>query len=93
MDECPNSSMRHGSAKNAGSSTHPTIHPSKAPSAAILTPIAQGGIAVIHVTGPDAASIVHKVFRPARRRVEAPDRLHYGHILRGGAVVDEVLVR
>jgi tRNA modification GTPase len=63
--------------------------------AAILTPIAQGGIAVVNVAGPQAHDVIRSVFRPKGRLPQrlAGDRLHYGHIVDGGEVVDEVLVR
>jgi len=62
--------------------------------ASILTPFGQGGIAILHVAGPRAFELLREVFRPKAGAVE-PDaaRLHYGHIVDGDEVVDEVLVR
>jgi len=63
--------------------------------AAFLTPLGQGGIAVLKVLGPRAIELVREVFRAksARNLVPDPSRLYYGHILEGDQVLDEVLVR
>ena len=58
--------------------------------AAISTPIGEGGIGIVRLSGPDARAIARKVFdRPLSNR-----RLVYGHITDPeiGEVVDEVLV-
>ena len=58
--------------------------------AAISTPIGEGGIGIVRLSGPDALAIARKVFdRPLSNR-----RLVYGHITdpETGEVVDEVLV-
>ena len=58
--------------------------------AAISTPIGEGGIGIVRLSGPDALTIVRKMF--ARRLSNR--RLVYGHITdpETGEVVDEVLV-
>lgn len=63
--------------------------------AAILTPVGQGGIAILHVVGPRAFELLAQLFCPKSRSGLEPDpaRLHYGHIVDDGEVVDEVLVR
>jgi len=63
--------------------------------AAILTPLGQGGIAVLKVLGPRAIELVREVFRAksARNLVPDPSCLYYGHIVEGGQILDEVLVR
>ncbi len=63
--------------------------------AAVLTPVGQGGIAILHVAGPRAFELLAQVFRPKSGVAPRPDasRLHYGHVVDGGEVVDEVLVR
>ncbi len=63
--------------------------------AAILTPLGQGGIAILHVAGPRAFELLAQLFRPRSAGAVVPDaaRLHYGHIVDGVDVVDEVLVR
>ena len=63
--------------------------------AAISTPLGEGGIGIVRLSGPEASPIVRALFRPYRREQELRSyRLHYGHIIdpANGAVVDEVLV-
>ncbi len=63
--------------------------------AAISTPIGEGGIAVIRVSGSEAVQIVDKVFkgRLSLHKVES-HTVHYGHIVHPttGERIDEVLV-
>lgn len=71
--------------------------------AAISTPIGEAGIGIVRMTGPDAARILHRLFRPSsagccpdgRPSVQAfiPYHLHYGHIVDPSTrdLVDEVL--
>lgn len=64
--------------------------------AAIATPLGQGGIGIVRLSGPEAVSIGRRLFHPARsvRRWPKPYRLYYGHIRdpQTGRVVDEVLL-
>jgi len=63
--------------------------------AAISTPLGEGGIGIVRLSGPEARSIVEKLFRPHRQEQELRSyRLHYGHIIdpADDTVVDEVLV-
>jgi tRNA modification GTPase len=64
--------------------------------AAIATPLGQGGIAMIRLSGPQALAIADASFRPAGaffKPSAAPTHtLHFGRIVRGGRVVDEALV-
>ncbi len=63
--------------------------------AAISTPLGEGGIGIIRVSGPDALQVLERVFVPAGRKAEwESHRVYYGHI-RGtapGEWIDEVLV-
>jgi len=65
--------------------------------AAISTPIGQGGIGIVRLSGPDAWAIAEALFHPARgtfgERVR-PNSLTYGHIVGpdSGQRVDEVLL-
>jgi len=63
--------------------------------AAILTPIGQGGIAVLRLIGPDALDLTRQLFKPKSGAWPSPDarRLLYGHIVDGDEIVDEVLLR
>ena len=69
--------------------------------AAIATPPGEGGIGVVRVSGPDAATIAGRVFRRGSERSRAIDlhtvpshRLIYGTIVDpvSGALIDEVLL-
>lgn len=62
--------------------------------AAISTPIGNGGIAVIRISGSDAVSIADKVFCGKSKLADAPSHtVHYGFIKdTDGNTVDEVLV-
>ena len=65
--------------------------------AAIATPLGEGGLAVLRVSGPQALAVADKSFRPAGKRSQKPSAatshtLQYGKIVRGGETVDEVLL-
>lgn len=63
--------------------------------AAISTPLGEGGISVIRVSGSDAISGVDKIFRSKSRLPEAKTHtVHYGHIVnpQSQEKIDEVLV-
>jgi len=68
---------------------------------AISTPVGEGGIGIVRMSGPDSPSVLAALFRPAtprggERRPASlvPHQLHYGHIHEpaSGETVDEVLV-
>jgi tRNA modification GTPase len=65
--------------------------------AAIATPLGEGGLAVIRISGPRALAVAEGCFRPrGKPRIKlsaAPTHtLHYGTIERAGSILDEVLV-
>lgn len=61
--------------------------------AAIATPVGEGGIAVIRVSGARAIERVASCFRGPDLTVKASHTVHFGKIVAtGGEVVDEVLV-
>ena len=65
--------------------------------AAIATPLGEGGLAVIRISGNRAVSVGDSVFTPAGKSktqlAEAKSHtLHYGHIARDGKRIDEVIV-
>lgn len=65
--------------------------------AAISTPLGEGGIGIVRLSGPDAWPIVAPLFRPARGNgdfMPVSHRLSYGYIIdpEKREVVDEVLV-
>jgi tRNA modification GTPase len=60
--------------------------------AAVSTPPGQGGIAVIRVSGPDAKSVIGKVFEPAGpARAFKDRRMLYGRVRRGTGVLDRAM--
>ena len=64
--------------------------------AAISTPLGQGGIGLVRLSGPHSAQILKALFVPARGSASGaapPRRLRYGHIVdpATGQTVDEVL--
>ena len=65
--------------------------------AAIATPLGEGGLAVVRLSGGQALVLADRVFRPAGRSglplSAAPTHtVHYGWIVRQGKKVDEVLL-
>ncbi len=65
--------------------------------AAIATPPGESGLAVIRISGPRATAVADQVFcsarKPPTQLATAPSHtLHYGHIVREGRRLDEVLV-
>ena len=65
--------------------------------AAIATPLGEGGLAVLRVSGPEAFAVADKVFVPVGKSAQKPSAaashsVHYGRIERGGRFVDEVLL-
>jgi tRNA modification GTPase len=63
--------------------------------AAIATPLGEGGIGIVRLSGPDAGPILRRVFRPAHADAPLePRRLTYGHVVEPvtGEHIDEVLV-
>jgi len=65
--------------------------------AAIATPLGEGGLAVIRLSGPRALAIAEASFRAAGKSrpplSAAPTHtVHFGRIARGGQAVDEVLL-
>jgi len=65
--------------------------------AAISTPVGQGGIGIVRISGPQALAIADRLFRPKKTDSPSSARsgsLLYGHIINpsDNAVMDEVLV-
>lgn len=64
--------------------------------AAIATPLGEGGLAVIRISGRHALAVADKAFRPVGAHASKPSAavshtIHYGKVMRGGKQVDEVL--
>ena len=65
--------------------------------AAIATPLGEGGLAVIRLSGPQAFAVADECFQPAGKSSLMPSAapthtIQYGKIVRGGQVIDEVLL-
>ena len=65
--------------------------------AAIATPLGEGGLAVIRISGPQAFALADRCFQGVGKQAVPPSAaashtLHYGHIVRGGHHVDEVML-
>ena len=64
---------------------------------AISTPIGEGGIGIVRMSGPESISIASKIFYSNGRKKSLYDvksfTVHYGHIIReDGDILDEVLL-
>ncbi len=64
--------------------------------AAISTPLGEGGIGIVRLSGPDAFNIVERIFSCSQKNKPGypkPRYLYYGHIKEfQGNIIDEVLV-
>ncbi len=65
--------------------------------AAIVTPIGEGGLAVVRISGANAMEIADACFRPGGATSPKPSdadshTVHYGHVVREGCAIDEVLL-
>lgn len=64
--------------------------------AAVATAMSSSGIGIIRVSGENAVSIVEKIFRPANSKKKLSSEksytIHYGTIVDGEEVLDEVIV-
>ena len=64
--------------------------------AAIATPGSGSGIGVIRISGENAIEVADKVFQPKNRNKRLPEQptytIHYGNIVDGDKLLDEVIV-
>jgi tRNA modification GTPase len=65
--------------------------------AAIATPLGESALAVLRLSGRDALAVADAVFRPTGSNAPVPSAapshtLHYGKVLRGDKVIDEVML-
>lgn len=58
---------------------------------AIATPYGTGAISIIRCSGPDAISLVNKVFKGKNLTKCKSHTIHYGHIMDNDEIVDEVV--
>jgi len=64
----------------------------KPPVAAIATPVGEGGIAVIRISGGGAVEKIDKIFDGKDLAKQKSHTVHFGTIKKNGHLVDEVLV-
>ena len=63
--------------------------------AAIATPLGEGGLAVIRISGPQALTVADRCFAPSgpgKPSAAASHTIHFGHVISNGKRVDEVLL-
>jgi tRNA modification GTPase len=65
--------------------------------AAIATPLGEGGLAVIRISGAQAFAVADKIFLPVGKKSTKPSvatthTIHFGKIVRGEKLIDEVLL-
>jgi len=65
--------------------------------AAIATPLGEGGLAVVRISGPQALVIGDRCFAPLGHSAVKPSAarthtIHFGHVVRDGQTIDEVLL-
>lgn len=63
--------------------------------AAIATALGNSGIGIVRISGNEAFDVINRIFVPADgRKISKQDShtIHYGHIVNGADIVDEVLV-
>jgi tRNA modification GTPase len=65
--------------------------------AAIATPLGEGGLAVVRISGAEAFAIAGKIFLPVGKNSLKPSAapthtIHFGKIVRAGETIDEVLL-
>jgi len=60
--------------------------------AAVATPLGEGGLGVVRLSGPEAVAAADKIFRGSRPLSEASSHtLHHGRLWRDGRVLDEAV--
>lgn len=59
---------------------------------ALATPAGVGAIGVIRLSGNDAITIISRVFKGKDLSKQASHTIHFGHIIDGEVILDEVLV-
>ena len=59
---------------------------------ALATPPGVGAIGVIRLSGPQAIALVNQVFKGKDLSAQAANTIHFGRIMKGDEILDEVLV-
>ncbi len=58
---------------------------------AISTPVGEGAIGIIRMSGPEAFDILDEIFKIKGQQMMTDKKMTYGHIMEGERIVDEVL--
>lgn len=59
---------------------------------AIATPLGEGAIGIIRISGSKALAIIKKIFKGKNLDDVPSHTINYGHIVENGAIIDEVMV-
>lgn len=60
--------------------------------AAIATPLGEGAIGIVRLSGTDALAITQKIFKGRKLEHLPSHTINYGHIVEKGQIIDEVMV-
>ncbi|EMB88376.1 tRNA uridine-5-carboxymethylaminomethyl(34) synthesis GTPase MnmE [Streptococcus mutans] len=59
---------------------------------AIATPLGEGAIGIVRISGSKALAIIKKIFKGKNLDDVPSHTINYGHIIENGAIIDEVMV-
>ncbi|HHF7054973.1 TPA: tRNA uridine-5-carboxymethylaminomethyl(34) synthesis GTPase MnmE [Streptococcus mutans] len=59
---------------------------------AIATPLGEGAIGIVRISGSKALAIIRKIFKGKNLDDVPSHTINYGHIVENGAIIDEVMV-
>lgn len=59
---------------------------------AIATPLGEGAIGIVRISGSKALAIIKKIFKGKNLDDVLSHTINYGHIVENGAIIDEVMV-
>lgn len=59
---------------------------------AIATPLGEGAIGIVRISGSKALAIIKKIFKGKNLDDVPSHTINYGHIVENGAIIDEVMV-
>ena len=61
---------------------------------AISTPIGEGAIGIVRISGPDSFRILSEIFKPFKVSIQKFEnrKMYYGHIVNDSKIIDEVMI-
>ncbi len=83
--------LRYGTAMDHGPSTMDKRTSHESTIVALATPNGTGAIGIIRLSGPDAIKIANSVFKGKDLEKQLSHTIHFGHIVDGDILLDEVL--